>query len=298
MTFTQIEYFVEAAKCKNLTKAAESLYVSQQAISKQIQSLEQEMGTPLLIRNNKGVALTAAGEICLENWERILRLQQETIEKVAESVQKEKTQLRVGMIEFASVRDYMLPLLDAFSTAYNTVECSYEVDNVVNLCQQMNQGKLDLMIAMEGEFEKERFDSISLAPWDLQVGVAIGNNHPLAKKEKLELKDVSKEKFLLLNDRYSTGMAEQILGYFKRERFKPVAIEYYDNINTLELALSTGRGVTIAYNVILQEINKRIKFYPLNIPKEDYWVNLAVAWNRKENMAYAHKLAELQKQLR
>lgn len=297
MTFTQIEYFVEAAKCRNLTKAAEKLYVSQQAISKQIQSLEQELGTPLLIRNNKGIALTEAGEICLDNWEKILELQQQTIDKISENIRKKKTQLRVGMIEFASVFEYMSPLLEAFMENCDSVECSYEVDNVVNLCQQMNQGKLDLVISMEGEFDKEKYDSISLQPWDIQVGLAVGIGHPLAKQKQLTLKDVRKERLLLLKDSYSNKAAERILGYLKREKFKPIAIEYFDNINTLELALSTGKGVTIAYNVILQGINSRLKFYPLDIPKDEYWVNLAVAWNRKENEVYARKLAEVQKQL-
>lgn len=298
MTFTQIEYFVEAARCKNLTKAAEKLYVSQQAISKQIQSLEQELGVPLLIRNNKGIALTSAGEICLDNWAKILRLQQETIDKVQQTIHKEKTQLRVGIIEYASVREYMIPILEAFMGEDDSIECSYEVDNVVNLCQQMNQGRLDLLITMEGEVEKENYDSISLQPWDLQVGLAVGNSHPLASKKQLGLKDVQKERLLLLKDSYSNKAAERILGYLKREKFKPIAMEYFDNINTLELALSTGKGVTIAYNVILQEIDRRIKFYPLDIPKDDYWVSPVVAWNRQENVIYARKLAEVQKQLR
>lgn len=67
MNFKQIEYFVEVAKKQNYTKAANKLFISQSAITKQIFLLEQELETSLFIRNNKGVKLTKAGEIFLKD---------------------------------------------------------------------------------------------------------------------------------------------------------------------------------------------------------------------------------------
>ncbi len=64
MNLTQVEYFLEAAKCLNFTAAARTLYVSQPALSKQIALLEKELGVPLFHRENRRVELTEAG-ICL-----------------------------------------------------------------------------------------------------------------------------------------------------------------------------------------------------------------------------------------
>ena len=62
MQLRQLEYFVAVAELLNFRKAAESLYVTQPLLSKQIAELEDEVGCPLLIRNTRSVALTPAGE--------------------------------------------------------------------------------------------------------------------------------------------------------------------------------------------------------------------------------------------
>lgn len=72
MNIKQIEYFVEVAKTKNYTKAAEKLYISQSAITKQIFLLEEELKVELFVRNNKGAKLTLAGELFLKDATEIL----------------------------------------------------------------------------------------------------------------------------------------------------------------------------------------------------------------------------------
>ena len=61
MTLTKLQFFVEAAKRENFTEAAEALFVSQPALSKQVALLEREVGTKLFERLGRGVRLTAAG---------------------------------------------------------------------------------------------------------------------------------------------------------------------------------------------------------------------------------------------
>lgn len=63
----QIEYFVEVAKTLNYTKAAENLYISQSANTKQIFLLEEDLGVELFIRSHKGVQLTLVGELFLKD---------------------------------------------------------------------------------------------------------------------------------------------------------------------------------------------------------------------------------------
>ncbi len=66
MTITQFEYFMAAAKYGNFSEAANRLYVSQPAISKQIQELEKELGVTLFQRKYRSVLLTPPGEIIYE----------------------------------------------------------------------------------------------------------------------------------------------------------------------------------------------------------------------------------------
>ena len=72
MTTEQMRTFLAVADCLNITKAAEKLYLSQPTISRQIQSLEEECKTPLLIRTRKEVSLTSAGAIMVSHLKNVL----------------------------------------------------------------------------------------------------------------------------------------------------------------------------------------------------------------------------------
>ncbi len=61
MNFQNIEYFLAVVEYRNFTKAAQSLYISQQSLSENIRRLEEEIGTPLLYRC-RSLSLTPAGE--------------------------------------------------------------------------------------------------------------------------------------------------------------------------------------------------------------------------------------------
>lgn len=62
MLLRQIKYFVTVIDCNSFTEAAERLFISQSAISQQIQALEKELGVQLIVRQNRRFSLTPAGE--------------------------------------------------------------------------------------------------------------------------------------------------------------------------------------------------------------------------------------------
>ena len=72
MELRQLRYFVAVADTLNFSRAAESLYVSQSALSKQISELEQELGVALFDRDRRSVALTSAGQLLLPEAKDIL----------------------------------------------------------------------------------------------------------------------------------------------------------------------------------------------------------------------------------
>ena len=58
MTLQQLKYLVTVAECKNITEAAEKLFISQPSLSASLHNLEEEMGVTAFVRSNKGVAVT------------------------------------------------------------------------------------------------------------------------------------------------------------------------------------------------------------------------------------------------
>ena len=79
MKIEQIQYFVEVAKKGSISAAAKSMFMSPQGVSDAIHQLENLIGFPLFIRQNKGVILTAQGKIFLEKAEFLLETYQATL---------------------------------------------------------------------------------------------------------------------------------------------------------------------------------------------------------------------------
>jgi len=73
MELRQLKYFICIAEQESMTKAAETLYIAQPALSMQMRNLEEELGVSLLIRHSRGVQLTEAGQVFLDKAVRITR---------------------------------------------------------------------------------------------------------------------------------------------------------------------------------------------------------------------------------
>lgn len=98
MDTTQLKSFVAVAQIRNLTQAAEKLFLSQPAVSAQIKALETEIGTPLFIRHNSGMELTRAGEVLLPEAEALLQ-HKHRLEKFAETLSQHYVQdAQIGLI--------------------------------------------------------------------------------------------------------------------------------------------------------------------------------------------------------
>ena len=82
MRIEQLRYFKEISKSRSLNKAAEQLHISQPALSKNMQAMEQELGCTLLIREQKGISLTKAGKSFLTDVESILNIYDGALQKI------------------------------------------------------------------------------------------------------------------------------------------------------------------------------------------------------------------------
>ena len=128
MTMEQIRTFLAVADCLNFTKAAERLYLSQPTVSRQIQSLEEECKTPLLVRTRKEVRLTPAGAIMVSHLKKSLEEIEAGLEENSgfqQTVLQEN--LIFGVLEGFETEPRVLKLLVEFGKKYSelTVNINY-----------------------------------------------------------------------------------------------------------------------------------------------------------------------------
>jgi DNA-binding transcriptional LysR family regulator len=109
MDVRQLRYFLAVAECRNFTRAAERVHVSQPSLSVQVAALEDELGVPLFDRLGRQVELTAAGTILREHAERIIRETEQAAQLIRELTGGVHGRLIVGTV--STVNLYLIPPL-------------------------------------------------------------------------------------------------------------------------------------------------------------------------------------------
>ena len=114
MTSRQLDYFSTIAECQNFSAAARKLYVSQPAISQQIQVLEEEIGYPLIHRTRHHVELTEYGQIFLQFCQKLKDDYTDLCDSMYELKKSKENQFTIGLLEGLSI-PWFSRLLQDFS---------------------------------------------------------------------------------------------------------------------------------------------------------------------------------------
>jgi LysR family transcriptional regulator, cys regulon transcriptional activator len=186
MKLQQLRYICEVARQNlNLSNAAEALFTSQPGISKQIRSLEEELGVDIFVRHGKRVvAVTEPGKAILEIAQRMLK-DVENLRQVGEEFTEEDN----GHLTIATTHTqarYALPhVIQRFTKRYPGVRLSLRQGSPTQISELVTSGEADIAIATEAI---ELYEDLVMLPcyeWNRCVLVQPG--HPLLKAKKLTL---------------------------------------------------------------------------------------------------------------
>ncbi|GII23922.1 LysR family transcriptional regulator [Planosporangium mesophilum] len=148
MQLQQLRYFVAVAKTRHFTQAAEKVGVAQPSLSKQIHSLEADLGAPLFERGRGNVVLTAAGETLLPLAIRILADVDTARREVGNLVGLRRGRVRLGATPSLCVS--LVPrLLRRFHSEFPEIELYIEEGGSQDLVRNLGQGGLDLALIVQ-----------------------------------------------------------------------------------------------------------------------------------------------------
>ena len=194
MELRQLERFLVLSEELNFTRAAEMLHVVQSALTKSIQDLESELGTPLLIRSTHRVELTEAGRAFLAEIRRTM----DSLRSAREAVSSVKGLLRgtltLGIMNRFVSRVNLPMILGQFRSKYPGVDIRLLQGGSSELMTQVHAGKLDL--AVLGVTEPPPFSVVTtmLAREDLLI--AMPPKHPLSTRRRISLAELKDEDFV------------------------------------------------------------------------------------------------------
>ena len=185
-SFRQLQALVLVARLESVSKAAEAMHVTQPAVSLQLRTLEEITGTALTRKVGRSIQLTAAGEVMAQFSERILHLWEQAGDELAALNGISSGTLRIGAVTTA---EHLLPpLLVPFTLERPDVRLKLQVGNRVEIVNMLARQEIDL--AIMGTPPREfRTNAARFARHPM--GFVASPDHPLMRKKKVTLADVS-----------------------------------------------------------------------------------------------------------
>jgi LysR family hydrogen peroxide-inducible transcriptional activator len=239
MELHQLRYFVAVARAGSFSRAAEHCHVSQPSLSQQVLKLERRLGRPLLNRLGRRAVLTDAGRLLLERATGILSAVEDVERRLSDGGGTPGGRLTVGAIP--TVAPYLLPpALEAFSRRCPGVELSVQEDVTRNLVAAVVEGDLDLAV-MALPIDDERLEVEPVLSEPLLAAVPRG--HPLARRRRVAVRDLSGERFILLDEMHCLG--EQVLRLCRARDCQPKIACRSAQIATVQALIALGQGVSL-----------------------------------------------------
>jgi LysR family hydrogen peroxide-inducible transcriptional activator len=237
LNFHLLEQFVALARTKNFTRAAEELSLSQSALSRAIQKLEEQLGQPLFERKPREVVLTDHGELLLERSQYILKLMEDTFAELSEAGRRGR--IRLGAIP--TIAPYFLPgLLRRFAKAHPDIAVIVQEDTTENLIKRCSHGEIDLAILALPVIAKY----LEVEPlFDEELLLVLPVGHPLAASKAVAIDAVDGYPFVMLSEAHC--LSDNIATFCRRKSVQPVTIERTSQLTTVQELVTLNHGVSI-----------------------------------------------------
>lgn len=216
-----LQYFLAIAEEQNITRAAESLHITQPTLSKQMMDLEAQVGRPLLIRGHKKTLLTEDGLFLRNKAQEIIELLEKTENAFRKCDMDTAGDVFIGCGEFHSIGPVM-ELISGISADYPDIHFHFSSGDAVDILEKLDRGLLDFAFLLDPELS-DRYDSYRL-PLKERWSILIRKDDPLNLLETVTLRDLEKRR-ILVPSRYThnqtlqrqltaSGFKPQIAGTF------------------------------------------------------------------------------------
>jgi len=236
----KLRLFLVVLEEGSLRRAADRLRISQSAITRQMQSLELDLGGRVLERTSAGVRPTNGGHALAERAKTLLSDYDSTMAGVRRLVRGESERLRIGYIASA-VQEYLGPALAVLQRAYPRLRVKMLDQSPGEMIIALRQGKIDLALTLHGiDLLSRDFYARKLAT--VRSLVALPVSHRFATKRQVSLSQLEGETFVRGSDDLVPGYTQKIIQFCRKYgRFRP-------RLATIDKATGLAESLALAAN--------------------------------------------------
>ena len=186
MEIKDLEYFSVICKHQNIAKAARSLYITPQGLSKIVKGMEEELGTPLLERRGNGITLTDAGAYLDRHLPEFLQRYQHMCSEIRCIAQRETHEIHL-LSAYGILRLVTPDCLAAFSQRYPQIHLSYQEFPDRQVEQRFLSGEGDVAFTV-GNHILKHVDAIPMEKFEVKL--MVHRDNPLSRKKEADIRDL------------------------------------------------------------------------------------------------------------
>lgn len=258
MELRQLRYFVAVAETSNISRAAQKIFLTQPALSRQIKSLEDEIGQCLLERSAHSIRLTPAGDALLSEARELLQRADVMLERVRAAGQT--VRLRVGYAP-SLASGLLSGAVENFAQKHPAARVELFDLSTKEMLAGLEGDTLDvaLSVGQKRDGRGLKWTPLVQVSWKL----AVNRQHPLARRKQVTAAEVAREPLLVFCQRDYPEYWSAITGWLREHQQRPTIAGEYDGVDSLLAAVESGLGVAIVTTSTARLIPKRVRLKAL-----------------------------------
>ncbi|WP_424950917.1 LysR family transcriptional regulator [Deinococcus sp.] len=254
-----LRHFIALAEEGHFGRAAERVFVVQQALSSSIRSLEDDLGVSLVLRTTRRVQLTPAGEVFLTSARATLNTLSQGSERARQAARGEVGRLGVGFVSglaFGGLPDIVRRFREEFpSVAVDLRELTAQEQEAALRAGDIDVGLMLLPV------RDPSFDTLAL--WRQELVAALPSSHPLSRKRRLQIADLAGEPFVFFPRLVRATYFDQVMRWCAAAGFTPRIVQEAIEVPTLLSLVAAGLGVFLPIRFFSQVSLPGVTYRPV-----------------------------------
>lgn len=289
MEFRQLRYFVGVAETGNISRAAQKLFLTQPALSRQIKALEDEIGQCLLERQAHSIRLTSAGETLLQEARELFQRADLMLARVRAAGQG--VRLRIGYAP-SLASGLLSAAMENFAQKHADARVELFDLSTKEMLAGLENDTLDvaLTVGTPRPMRGLKWTPLIRASWQ----VALARHHPLARRSRLTPEEIAREPLLVFCQRDYPEYWSIVTGWLREHRQRPNIAGEYDGVNSLLAAVESGQGIALVTTSTTRLIPERVRLKALSASPDP----VGIAAGHRASRATEKPLSAFIKELR
>ncbi len=288
MLLRQMKYLAAVIDCNSFTEAAEKCYISQSAISQQIQSLERELGVELIHRENRRFTVTPAGQYFYSHCKAVLEQVDELIHETKRLGKDSELQLRIGYLRCYSGME-LYQAVAQFSKMYPEVMINIVNGTHEELYDLLRLGGVDIVLNDQRRAFSDIYVNYELARCGCYAEISA--NNPLSKKEYVEIEELRRTPCILITSKEQQNSEQE---YYQKNLGFGGSYIFAENLEEGRLLAIGNRGFPPVESVgTLPQEGASIRRLPIYQSGRQIMRNYCAFWRKDQSNYYIEEFADL-----